>query len=245
MLTNAAKARVWYANNYAFTRGGVNDQVGGFNIGFPGQYLDVETGTWYNGFRNYDQNTGRYLQSDPVGLTGGINTYAYVSGNPVNYIDPLGLWCISNKAKSAVKSATGAFVAGTLARGDPRVGLALGVVGGIVGYKYGEEAGAGVTGFVSAAYSGRGFSFTAGAVGATTGALAEAEGSALSGAAGGMYEGVFNAPKTYAPNHWNATMGPMVKGGVVGYLSSKASSLAGDLVNSANAWYGDCSCDQK
>ena len=62
------------------------------NLRYPGQYYDAETGTNYNLFRTYEPAMGRYLQSDPIGLMGGISTYAYVGGDPLDAIDSLGLY---------------------------------------------------------------------------------------------------------------------------------------------------------
>jgi RHS repeat-associated protein len=57
----------------------------------PGQYYDQQTNLSYNYYRDYDPQTGRYIQSDPIGLGSGINTYGYVGGNPVWAYDKFGL----------------------------------------------------------------------------------------------------------------------------------------------------------
>jgi RHS repeat-associated protein len=61
------------------------------NLRFPGQQYEAFGGRHYNHFRDYDPTTGRYVQSDPIGLGGGINTYSYAGGNPLSGIDSDGL----------------------------------------------------------------------------------------------------------------------------------------------------------
>lgn len=90
-VTDPTGSVVWESDQNAFGRriGSSGSKL--FNIGFPGQYLDSESGLYYNYFRNYDPEIGRYVQSDPIGLEGGNNTYIYTSNNPVNAFDLLGL----------------------------------------------------------------------------------------------------------------------------------------------------------
>jgi RHS repeat-associated protein len=70
----------------------------GCNVILPGQYADGETGLNYNYFRDYDPGVGRYVESDPIGLSGGsYSTYAHSHLNPLSYSDPTGL--VANPAE--------------------------------------------------------------------------------------------------------------------------------------------------
>ena len=62
-----------------------------FDARFPGQWLDEESGLFHNMFRDYMPENGRYLQSDPIGLEAGWNTYSYVGSNPMSGVDFWGL----------------------------------------------------------------------------------------------------------------------------------------------------------
>ena len=76
------------------------------NLRFPGQYYQAETGLNQNIQRDYDPLTGRYAESDPLGLRAGLNTYSYVSGNPVSNVG-------NNQHQSPGNLATGNSVYGT------------------------------------------------------------------------------------------------------------------------------------
>ena len=62
-----------------------------FNLRYPGQYADVESGLNYNYFRSYSSDTGGYTQADPIGLDGEWNRFGYVKANPLRFSDFLGL----------------------------------------------------------------------------------------------------------------------------------------------------------
>ena len=62
-----------------------------FDLRFPGQQYDAETQLSYNYFRDYESGVGRYVESDPIGLRGGVSTFGYVGGRPMRGIDPQGL----------------------------------------------------------------------------------------------------------------------------------------------------------
>ncbi len=89
-LTTTAKSVVWDRFQTPFGENAALTGTKETNIRLPGQYFDFESNYHYNLMRDYDAKTGRYLQSDPIGLAGGLNRYGYVGGNPVNFVDPTG-----------------------------------------------------------------------------------------------------------------------------------------------------------
>ena len=91
VVTAADKSVAWQAEYKPFGEVYGLDGTVENDFRFPGQYYDSETGYYYNYFRDYDPSIGRYLESDPIGLNGGLSIHVYVDGNPLTYNDPLGL----------------------------------------------------------------------------------------------------------------------------------------------------------
>ena len=78
------------------------------HLRLPGQVEDVETGLHYNYRRYYDPATGRYVTSDPIGLSGGVNRFVYAAGFPTGLIDPYGLLAMDD-VWGAIYDSTGGW----------------------------------------------------------------------------------------------------------------------------------------
>jgi RHS repeat-associated protein len=91
-MTDGTGTVVWSAYYKPFGAATVTVSTITNNLRFPGQYYDVETGNYYNYYRDYSSAIGRYLEVDPVGIEHGYNNlYAYARNNALNWIDPEGL----------------------------------------------------------------------------------------------------------------------------------------------------------
>ncbi|PAT31039.1 RHS repeat-associated core domain-containing protein [Vandammella animalimorsus] len=91
LATDKSGNKTWRSYSEAFGNTATESTAGAqINLSFPGQYWNKETGLHQNYFRYYSLARGRYIQSDPLGIFGGLNTYEYASSDPLGYIDPTG-----------------------------------------------------------------------------------------------------------------------------------------------------------
>jgi RHS repeat-associated protein len=91
IITDENQNVVWEADYDPFGKATITTKLITNNLRFPGQIYDEETGFHFNWNRYYMPDVGRYNRSDPLGLNGGLNTYAYAMSNPLRWSDPTGL----------------------------------------------------------------------------------------------------------------------------------------------------------
>jgi RHS repeat-associated protein len=124
----------WYSD--PFGTDAANDNPAGagtfkYNLRFAGQLFDGQAGLHHNGWRDFDPAVGRYIESDPIGLHGGIDTYAYVAGNPISRIDFLGLWWFGDPLPQSMVDASAGLGDALLLDQGARLRRLFGVDGGI------------------------------------------------------------------------------------------------------------------
>lgn len=151
--TNAAKQTVWAWNSDAFGSVPPTGTVA-HSLRFPGQVADPDSGLVFNGWRTYFPSAGRYLESDPIGLNGGLNSYLYAKANPLSFIDSdgrnpvlalLGAGLIANE----IATSDVPLIGGGIASRAEKVGACGGIVPKI-GSSGGNGAGKGFSNKIKA-----------------------------------------------------------------------------------------------
>lgn len=150
-LTDDTGQIVWEAAYDPFGNATIDEDPDGdfnhieFNLRFPGQHYDQYTGKNYNYYRDYDPSTGRYIQSDPIGLQGGLNTYSYVWNNPQRYTDPTGESGLAGAGYGFIAGGIGGYISGggAGAVAGAVAGAAVGFFNPLASNAAGAAAGAG------------------------------------------------------------------------------------------------------
>jgi len=143
--TDATQATVWAGSYQPFGALTASRQTAllGQDLRLPGQESDLETGLYHNGFRDYAPGFGRFFQSDPIGLAGRLNAYAYVNDQPLDLVDPDGTQFVPGAIYGVISGGIAGAITG-YANGGVEGAVAGtvigGTIGGFVGYVFAPES---------------------------------------------------------------------------------------------------------
>ncbi|GGX65926.1 RHS repeat-associated core domain-containing protein [Saccharospirillum salsuginis] len=142
-VVGSSGTMVWQADYRAFGKMSNSVNTVENRLRFPGQYFDSETGLHYNLNRYFDPGSGRYTTDDPIGVKGGVNVYQYAANNPINIIDPFGLYTVAGGANFSFGWGAGAtFGLNLVSDGNQNIGIQFVSGGG------GDTPGASATGSI-------------------------------------------------------------------------------------------------
>ena len=212
-LIQTSGATVWQAEYDVFGKVDETINIVDQPLRFIGQYHDRETDLYYNCFRYYSPDLGRYVSSDPIGLGGGLNTFGYAYQNPQFYFDANGLFCLSSTTISTISGATGGAASGFISTGTPLGAAIGGVSGGVSGYNNA----------VNANNPGQNLAGNIG-IGTVNGTLSDAAHGNAS--AGGLIGGALGTIGS-------AFLGPVTGNAAAGVLGDLGGDLAGQVIDAA------------